>query len=293
MIPGFQGVTRRWPHHHARPRRVGHLGGRDRGGGQGRPLRHLHRRRRGLHHRPAHRRQGAQAQVRHLRGNARTGLGRGQGAADPLGQPGDEGRRARAGAHQLHRRRRPAGRRLARHDDRLGRGNGRIWTWNANWSPASPTTRTRPRSSSPACPTSRARWRTSSPRWPTPSINVDMIIQNVGRDKGETDVTFTVPQADLARTQALLEDKRGEDRLQPHHHRQQGRQDQRRRRRHEEPRRRRRDDVQGARRPRHQHPGDLAPARSRSRVLIDEDETELAVRVLHTAYGLDAEDVAA
>ena len=40
------------------------------------------------------------------------------------------------------------------------------------------------------------------------SINVDMIIQNVGRDKGETDVTFTVPQADLARAQALLEDKR-------------------------------------------------------------------------------------
>src|SRR3546814_7648205 len=26
-------------------------------------------------------------------------------------------------------------------------------------------------------------------------INVDMIIQNVGRDKGETDVTFTVPAA--------------------------------------------------------------------------------------------------
>src|SRR3546814_485845 len=30
-------------------------------------------------------------------------------------------------------------------------------------------------------------------------INVDMIIQNVGRDKGETDVTFTVPAADLIR----------------------------------------------------------------------------------------------
>jgi aspartate kinase len=28
-------------------------------------------------------------------------------------------------------------------------------------------------------------------------------------------------------------------------------------------------------------------------VLIDEDETELAVRVLHTAYGLDAEEIAA
>jgi aspartate kinase len=28
-------------------------------------------------------------------------------------------------------------------------------------------------------------------------------------------------------------------------------------------------------------------------VMIDEDETELAVRVLHTAYGLDAADEAA
>ena len=44
----------------------------------------------------------------------------------------------------------------------------------------------------------------------TASINVDMIIQNVGRDKGETDVTFTVPMTDLPRAQALLEDKRGE-----------------------------------------------------------------------------------
>ena len=33
------------------------------------------------------------------------------------------------------------------------------------------------------------------------NINVDMIIQNVGRDKGETDVTFTVPSADLLRAQ--------------------------------------------------------------------------------------------
>ena len=35
------------------------------------------------------------------------------------------------------------------------------------------------------------------------NINVDMIIQNIAKDKGETDVTFTVPAADLARTQAL------------------------------------------------------------------------------------------
>jgi aspartate kinase len=124
------------------------------------------------------------------------------------------------------------------------------------------------------------------------SINVDMIIQNVGREKGETDVTFTVPQADLARAQALLEDKRGEigynriitdskvakisvvgvgmkssagvaatmfkalaDRA---------------------------INIQA-----------ISTSEIKVSVLIDEDETELAVRVLHTAYGLDAEDVAA
>ena len=43
------------PHHHARARRLRHVGGRDRGGDPGRPLRHLHRRRRRLHHRPARR----------------------------------------------------------------------------------------------------------------------------------------------------------------------------------------------------------------------------------------------
>src|SRR3546814_8158757 len=32
-----------------------------------------------------------------------------------------------------------------------------------------------------------------------------MIIQNVGREKGETDVTFTVPGADLLRSIDLLE----------------------------------------------------------------------------------------
>src|SRR3546814_226112 len=40
------------------------------------------------------------------------------------------------------------------------------------------------------------------------NINVDMIIQNVPKDKGETDVTFTVPQADLARAQAMLEERK-------------------------------------------------------------------------------------
>ena len=52
-LPGHRAATR--PHHHARPRRLGHQRGRDRRGARGRALRHLHRRRRRLHHRPAHR----------------------------------------------------------------------------------------------------------------------------------------------------------------------------------------------------------------------------------------------
>jgi aspartate kinase len=124
------------------------------------------------------------------------------------------------------------------------------------------------------------------------SINVDMIIQNVGRDKGETDVTFTVPQTDLLRAQALLEDRR---------------------------------DVIGYNRiitdtkiakisvvgvGMKSHAGVAATmfqalaerginiqaittSEIKVSVMIDEDETELAVRVLHTAYGLDAVEEAA
>jgi aspartate kinase len=120
------------------------------------------------------------------------------------------------------------------------------------------------------------------------AINVDMIIQNVGREKGETDVTFTVPQADLARAQALLESKR---------------------------------DTIGFNRVitdskvakisvvgvgMRSHAGvaatmfraladrginvqAISTSEIKVSVLIDEDETELAVRVLHTAYGLDSD----
>jgi len=123
-------------------------------------------------------------------------------------------------------------------------------------------------------------------------INVDMIIQNVGRDRGETDVTFTVPQAELTRAQALLEDKRekiGFDRV-----------------------------ITDARVAKvsvvgmgmKSHAGvaatmfraladrginvqAISTSEIKVSVLIDEDETELAVRVLHTAYGLDAQESAA
>lgn len=120
------------------------------------------------------------------------------------------------------------------------------------------------------------------------NINVDMIIQNVGRDKGETDVTFTCPQADLARCTDILENRRdaiGYNRLIP--------------------------DTKVAKISvvgvgMKSHAGvastmfssladrkiniqAISTSEIKVSVLIDEDETELAVRVLHTAYGLDAE----
>ena len=123
------------------------------------------------------------------------------------------------------------------------------------------------------------------------SINVDMIIQNVAKDKGETDVTFTVPRTDLARSLAMLEAKQAEIgffRI-----------------------------ISDARVAKisvvgvgmKSHAGvaatmfksladrainiqAISTSEIKVSVLIDEDETELAVRVLHTAYGLDAVDTA-
>jgi aspartate kinase len=124
------------------------------------------------------------------------------------------------------------------------------------------------------------------------SINVDMIIQNVGREKGETDVTFTVPQADLARAQALLEDKKdtiGFNRIITDS-------------------KVAKISVVGVGMKSHAGVAAtmfkaladrginiqaISTSEIKVSVLIDEDETELAVRVLHTAYGLDAEDAAA
>jgi aspartate kinase len=121
------------------------------------------------------------------------------------------------------------------------------------------------------------------------SINVDMIIQNVGRDKGETDVTFTVPQADLARAQALLEDRRDEigfNRIITDS-------------------KIAKISVVGVGMKSHAGVAStmfkalaerginiqaISTSEIKVSVLIDEDETELAVRVLHTAYGLDAAD---
>jgi len=120
------------------------------------------------------------------------------------------------------------------------------------------------------------------------NINVDMIIQNVGREKGETDVTFTVPGADLVRTQALLEEHKdtiGFNRIIT------------------DPKVAKVSIVGVGMR---SHAGiaatmfqaladrginiqAISTSEIKVSVLIDEDETELAVRVLHTAYGLDTE----
>ena len=120
------------------------------------------------------------------------------------------------------------------------------------------------------------------------NINVDMIIQNIAKDRGETDVTFTVPISDLARTQALLEERKdtiGYYRMLANS-------------------KVAKISVVGV--GMRSHAGVAATmfraladrginiqaittSEIKVSVLIDEDETELAVRVLHTAYELDGE----
>jgi aspartate kinase len=119
------------------------------------------------------------------------------------------------------------------------------------------------------------------------NINVDMIIQNIARDLPETDVTFTVPAADLARTQALLEEHK--DTIGYAQVIAKGKVA--------------KISVVGV--GMRSHAGvaatmfktladrginiqAISTSEIKVSVLIDEDETELAVRVLHTAYGLDA-----
>ncbi len=124
------------------------------------------------------------------------------------------------------------------------------------------------------------------------NINVDMIIQNVGRDKGETDVTFTVPSADLLRAQTLLEAQKeaiGYNRIITDG-------------------KVAKISVVGVGMKSHAGVAAtmframadrginiqaISTSEIKVSVLIDEDETELAVRVLHSAYGMDAEGEAA
>ncbi len=129
------------------------------------------------------------------------------------------------------------------------------------------------------------------------NINVDMIIQNVaharqGDGGGSTDVTFTVPGADLARSIEVLTQGRetiGHASL-------------------VHDTRVAKISVVGVGMRSHAGVAStmfstlgerginiqaISTSEIKVSVLIEEDYTELAVRVLHTAYGLDAEDVAA
>lgn len=125
-------------------------------------------------------------------------------------------------------------------------------------------------------------------------INVDMIVQNVAHANGgtkSTDVTFTVPAADLARSLDVLDKAKDAIGFATIVH-----------------------DTRVAKVSvvgvgMRSHAGvaatmfttlgerginiqAIATSEIKVSVLIEEDYTELAVRVLHTAYGLDAEDAA-
>ncbi len=121
------------------------------------------------------------------------------------------------------------------------------------------------------------------------NINVDMIIQNIAHSNRSTDVTFTVPQAELARALDALEKAKGDIGYASLVH-----------------------DTKVAKISvvgvgMRSHSGvastmfkaladrainiqAISTSEIKVSVLIEEDYTELAVRVLHTAYGLDAEE---
>ena len=89
------------------------------------------------------------------------------------------------------------------------------------------------------------------------NINVDMIVQNVSLDGSSTDITFTVPRADLARAVERLQKAKADLKfaeVQVRHQRRQGLGD---RRRHAQPCRRGAQDVRDPCRQGDQHPGDL------------------------------------
>jgi len=123
------------------------------------------------------------------------------------------------------------------------------------------------------------------------NINVDMIIQTIAHNHGSTDVTFTVPSADLARSLEALNQGREAIGFGELVH----------------DTRVAKISVVGVGMRSHACVAStmfttlgarginiqaISTSEIKVSVLIHEDETELAVRVLHTAYGLDAEAAA-
>ena len=91
----------------------------------------------------------------------------------------------------------------------------------------------------------------------TPTINVDMIVQNISHGTGTpaTDISFTVDKPDLLKAQKVIDGLKAEIGFARGHRRREHRQALHRGRRHEEPHRRRRQDVRdpGQRRREHRH----------------------------------------
>ncbi|MES2336960.1 MAG: aspartate kinase [Pseudomonadota bacterium] len=123
------------------------------------------------------------------------------------------------------------------------------------------------------------------------NINVDMIVQNIAHSTGSTDVTFTVPSSDLAKSLDVLGRAKADIGFVELVH----------------DTRVAKISVVGVGMRSHAGVASkmfttlgerginiqaITTSEIKVSVLIHEDETELAVRVLHTAYGLDAEDEA-
>ena len=119
------------------------------------------------------------------------------------------------------------------------------------------------------------------------NINVDMIVQNIANDSGTTDVTFTVPKAELTRALDVLDKARPSIGFQQVLHATNVC----------------KISVVGVGMRSHAGVAStmfktladrginiqaITTSEIKVSVLIEEDYTELAVRVLHTAYGLDA-----
>ena len=185
---------------------------------------------------------GAQAAARLVRRDARDGGDRRPRARAAVGRVRAQPRREGARAFEFH-----VG---ARH---LGHRGGRRWTRRSRWSRrssrASRTTRPRRRSRSSRCPTGPASRRRSFRDLADAGVNVDMIVQNVST-AGHTDISFTVPRADVARASRCMEKIVVDTEAERLPHRRAHRPGVARRRGHEDASRYRGQDVRGARRPR-------------------------------------------
>ncbi len=118
------------------------------------------------------------------------------------------------------------------------------------------------------------------------SINVDMIVQNVSEDGKYTDLTFTVPASEYTRAKDTItkaKDKIGYKAPRQRHRRRQGLGD---RHRHAQPCRRRGPGFK-ALAERNINIRAITTSEIKFSLLIDAAYTELAVRTLHTLYGLD------